>query len=99
MDINAKWEVLKQTYGDEAELDRVLDKLRDVALSQSRVRLERYERDLQQFERRYGMPSATFQQRFEAGELGDAMDFFEWNGLYELHQDLATRIQRLEQAA
>jgi hypothetical protein len=99
MDIDAKWEVLRQVYTDEAELDRVLDKLRDVALSQSRVRLERYERDLRQFEMRYSMSSSSFQQRFEAGELGDAMDFFEWSGLYELHQDLKTRVQRLEQAA
>ena len=35
-----KIEVLKDTYPDEAELDRVLGKLLDVALSQHRMRLE-----------------------------------------------------------
>ncbi len=48
------------------------------------------------FENRYGMSSATFYDRFEAGKLGDAMDFFEWAGLYELRQDILKKIRRLE---
>ena len=44
------------------------------------------------------MDSATFYRRFEAGELGDAMDFFEWAGLYELRQDLLEKIRRVETA-
>jgi hypothetical protein len=44
------------------------------------------------------MDSATFYQRFEAGELGDAMDFFEWAGLYELRQDLLDKMHRVETA-
>jgi len=93
-----KLEVLKDAYSDEAELDRVLGKLLDVALSRYRLRLERYERDLRDFEQRYGMESSSFYQRFETGELGDAMDFFEWAGLYELRQDILEKIRRLELA-
>ena len=95
MDTLQKLEVLKGTYSDEADLDRVLGKLLDVALSQHRLRLERYERDLREFESRYAMESAAFYRRFEAGELGDAMDFFEWAGLYELRQDILKKIRRL----
>lgn len=94
-----KMEVLKDIYSDQTELDLILDKLLDVALSQQRLRLERYERDLRGFEERYDMDSATFYRRFEAGELGDAMDFFEWAGLYELRQDVLERIRRLEMVA
>ena len=94
-----KLEVLKDAYSDEAELDLILGKLLDVSLSQHRLRLERYERDLGEFEQRYGMESAAFYQRFEAGELGDTMDFFEWAGLYELREDISRKIQRLELAA
>jgi len=93
-----KLEVLKDAYPDEVELDRVIGKVLEIALSQHRLRLERYERDLREFERRYGMGSETFYRRFEAGELGDAMDFFEWAGLYELRQDLLGKIRRLESA-
>ncbi len=96
MDISHKLEVLKDAYPNETELDRVMGKVLDMALSQHRLRLERYERDLREFERRYGMGSEAFYRRFEAGELGDAMDFFEWAGLYELRQDLMEKIRRLE---
>ena len=98
MDIFHKLEVLKDTYSNEVELDLVLGKLLDVALNQYRLRLERYERDLGEFEEHYGMESAMFYRRFETGELGDAMDFFEWAGLYELQQDIIEKIQRLERA-
>jgi hypothetical protein len=93
-----KLQVLEDIYPDEAELDLVLGKLLDVTLSQYRLRLERYERDLHEFEERCGMESATFYRRFEAGELGDRMDFFEWAGLYELCQDLVEKTHRLESA-
>jgi hypothetical protein len=42
------------------------------------------------------MSSPDFYQKFERGELGDAMDFFEWAGLFELQQSLLEKIQRLE---
>ena len=96
MDTLHRLEALKDTCSDEAELDLILGKLLDVSLSQHRLRLERYERDLREFEERYGMESATFYRRFEAGELGDEMDFFEWAGLYELWQDIIAKIRRLE---
>lgn len=96
MDGFHKLELLKHAYPDEVELDQILGKLLDAALSQHRLRMERYEHDLREFEDRYGMESATFYRRFEAGELGDAMDFFEWAGLYELRLDLGEKIRRLE---
>ena len=98
MDTRYKLEVLKEACADEAELDQVVGKLLDLTLGQHRRRLERYERDLGAFEVQYGMDSATFYRRFEAGELGDAMDFFEWAGLYELRQDLLDKIRRVESA-
>ena len=67
-------------------------------LNQHRLRLERYDRDLRDFEERYNMDSATFYSRFEAGSLGDAMDLFEWAGLYELRQTFQEKIQDLEAA-
>jgi len=65
---------------------------------QYQLRLERYARDLRDFEDRYGMDTPTFHKRFEAGELGDSADFFEWAGLYDLQQDLIDKIHRLELA-
>ena len=98
MDTWHKLEVLKEVCADEAELDQVVEKLLDLTLGQHRRCLEQYAHDLRAFEARHGMDSATFYRRFEAGELGDVMDFFEWAGLYELRQDLLEKIRRVETA-
>lgn len=42
------------------------------------------ENRLKNFESQYQMSSKIFYQRFRAGELGDAMDFFEWSVFYEM---------------
>jgi midasin (ATPase involved in ribosome maturation) len=42
------------------------------------------ENRLKGFESQYQMSSETFYHRFRAGELGDAMDFFEWSVFYEM---------------
>jgi len=99
MKVLDKLKLLKEAYSDEVELDRVLGKLLDIVLSQYKLRLERYNEELQKFEARYGMKSDEFYRRFEAGELGDAMDFFEWAGLYELRLDILEKIHRLESAS
>ena len=91
-----KLQLLRDVYSEESELDQILGKILDVTLSKHRLRLQRYENDLRAFEARYGMDSDTFYHRFEAGELGDSMDFFEWAGMYELRRDLMARIERLE---
>jgi len=94
-----KLELLRESYNDEGELDQIVGKLLDVLLGQQRARLERYDRDLRDLEMRYQMASPMFYQRFEAGLLGDEADFFEWAGLYELRQELAEKVRRLELAA
>ncbi|MBE9226220.1 hypothetical protein IQ264_12375 [Phormidium sp. LEGE 05292] len=42
------------------------------------------DRRLKIFETKYQMSSEDFHQRFQAGELGDSMEFFEWNTYYEM---------------
>ncbi len=54
------------------------------------------ENRLKNFESQYQMPSETFYQRFRAGELGDAMDFFEWNVFYEMWSAAQNQPEPLE---
>ena len=98
MTVADRIELLKNAFQSEAELDLVLSKLFDAALARQRQQLTEYDRELQEFEQRYGMDSSTFQGEFESGALGDGMDFFEWNGLYELRQRVAEKIRSLELA-
>ncbi|GET39138.1 hypothetical protein [Microseira wollei] len=55
MDALSKLELLKETYPAQSELDQILGKLLDIALSQYRLRLKRYEQDMREFEQRYEM--------------------------------------------
>lgn len=94
--VQTKLDLLKEVVTDESDLNLVLDKLLNVISEQHRSLLKRYQAGLQDFEARYGMSSTEFYHKFEHGELGDAMDFFEWAGLFELKQNLLEKIQRLE---
>lgn len=99
MNANTKLQLLQDIYPDSAELDQILEKLLNVALSEQQQRLQRYDRDIRSFEEQYGMESADFYERFESGELGDAADYFEWSGLIELREELRDTLARVESAA
>src|SRR5437764_3084963 len=98
MQVYQKLEALKDAYFDEHEFEPVLDKVLDGVLSQYHLRLDRYNRELHEFEKRFEIDSETFYEDFQNGRCGDDMDFFEWAVLYELRQDLLQKIQRLELA-
>lgn len=93
-----KLETLQAAYADSSELELIFDKLIGGKLSEQRLTLARYDRDLAQFEQQHGMSSHEFYRRFESGDLGDDMDYFEWSGLWELRQRLASQIQHLERS-
>lgn len=40
------------------------------------------------FEKKYGMRTEEFYEKFSAGEIGDDMDFFEWKASKEIYDDL-----------
>jgi hypothetical protein len=91
-----KMEVLKDASVDADQFGKVLDKLLEAILDQHKTRLVRYIDEMKHFELRYRMDTADFYQQFQAGVLGDNMDYFEWAGLYELREDLLQKIQKLE---
>jgi hypothetical protein len=79
-----------------AVVDRTLEKIIALENAQTRQELNAMEVRLEAFEREYQMSSAEFHQRFHAGELGDAADFFEWSAFYDMAQSLRQRLQMLE---
>jgi hypothetical protein len=50
------------------------------------------DRELLKFELKYNLSSSEFYQRFQAGEVGDAMDFMRWAGRYEMYLRLKEMI-------
>ena len=57
--------------------------------------LHRYESRLADFERRHQMTSEQFSARFEAGELGDDADWFEWEFVISAYQETMQQLQLL----
>jgi len=53
------------------------------------------EAELQKFERRYKMRSPEFYPRFQNGELGDDIDFFEWSSFYKMKLSLEKQLELL----
>ena len=52
--------------------------------------------ELSLFEKRYALPSDNFYQRYEAGELGDDVDFIEWAATIEMLTNVERRLELLE---
>ncbi|MGI0491328.1 hypothetical protein ACN4EG_05915 [Alkalinema pantanalense CENA528] len=57
---------------------------REIHKSTTSTQVEDLKHRLKEYEDKYQMPSEHFHQRFQAGELGDDIDFFEWNTYYEM---------------
>jgi len=55
--------------------------------------LQKYSERLAAFERQYGMDSAEFWSRFEAGELGDDADWFEWQYLLDAYRETQRQLK------
>ena len=73
-------------------LELALDKLMSREVSRLATQRRRLQAQLAEFERRYGLSSRDFYERFERGELGDDADFVEWSATYEMVENLNTRL-------
>jgi hypothetical protein len=51
---------------------------------------------LQAYETQYAMTSDTFYEQFNAGQLGDDIDFFEWSAFYDMWKSLQSRLNVLQ---
>ena len=55
--------------------------------------LGRYKERLAAFESRYEMESNDFAAKFNAGELGDEADWFEWQYLLDVYHETLRQLQ------
>jgi hypothetical protein len=60
---------------------QTLNKLVDLEVSRLRMQLGGMERVLADYEKQYGMSSAEFLKKYEAGKTDDRMDYVEWASL------------------
>lgn len=74
---------------------RTLDKLITYEADQTRAQLSQLQADLAEFEQRFGLASAEFYRRYQAGETDDRMDHVEWASLVQMAESLRERLRVL----
>jgi hypothetical protein len=79
-------------------MTRGLDKLLHYEIEFSQEQLNQLQSDMRQFEEKYGLSSAEFYQRFQAGETDDRMDYVEWASMAQMAQNLEARLELLTSA-
>jgi hypothetical protein len=77
-------------------IEQTLDKIISQELAIAQQKKAELESDLKQFEAQYQIISPEFYQRFHRGELGDDVDFVEWNAFYEMLNSLQKHIELLQ---
>ena len=50
--------------------------------------------ELHDLELKYGMTSAVFFEKYQRGEMGDAMPFIHWAGRYQMYNVSASKTRR-----
>ena len=67
----------RSQFPDQTVKDIVRAALRNEA-AMARFRFEQFEKECQTFEQKYRMATEEFLTKFDAGELGDAEEYFDW---------------------
>lgn len=91
-----KIEALK-AVGAEDLVNQTLAKLMELEINRVRQAQQRLKTELESFEKAYHMTSEECYRKFESGELGDAVEFFDWTSLYEIYQHNEQTLRLLEE--
>lgn len=85
----------EQGYQDQV-VDLTVHKLLEQQVQKEEAQLAELSNELAMYEQRFAMPSAHFIEKYEAGEMGDDTDVFEWQVLYKMHQRLQSDVNFLK---
>jgi DNA topoisomerase IA len=63
---------------EEVLIKETLKKLIEQEIDMLEKEKEQYKREMEKFEEKYSLKSEEFIKKFNNGEMGDNLDFFEW---------------------
>lgn len=86
---------LYQSGYQSAIIDKTVAKLTALEIARLEDEAAQLRQRLTAFEQQYGMSTEAFYQRFQAGKMGDAMDFVEWSAFREMYQNTLERLALL----
>ena len=90
--LEAKVHMLEAVAPDLTLVSRTLDKLIATIADDYRRKLGDYDRVLAEFEKQHNMTTAEFQRGFNSGELGDAPEWFDWDGYAALAEEARKKL-------
>lgn len=61
--------------------------------------LNRFRRQISEFEEEYQMKTESFIKKFDSGELGDKEDYFEWKAIWRAVKHWENKLAELEKAS
>lgn len=77
-------------------IDATIDKLVSMERARTEREVARLEETLRKFEQQYQLSSAEFYRRFQAGEMGDEADLFEWSAFYQMWLSTSEQLDLLK---
>ena len=80
-------------------LSRAIGKIVEHTKERTSSNVHLLKKDLSQFEKKYGISSDKFFNRFEKGELGDDGDYFEWSAIFQMYTRATERLKMLEEVS
>ncbi len=86
---------LTLTAESQVEIRPLIESAIQSELRMLELGLQRTRQRLQAFEQRFDMSSAEFEQRINAGELEETLDFVEWLGEIKTQELLDANLQAL----
>ena len=93
--IAEKIELIGKLAGNSVEANRLLNKVIEFLVADDRKKLRDFREKLSAFERQHGMNTPEFLRRFDSGELGDAPEWFDWDGYAALAASLENKLSIL----
>jgi hypothetical protein len=92
--IAEKIHLIESLSSDQNATVRLLDKVIDCLVEDDIRKLGRFRQTLAEFERTHGMSTEEFQRRFDSGELGDAPEWFDWDGYAALAASIEDKLKQ-----
>ncbi len=93
--IAEKVNLIEKLAGNSLETSRLLDKVIEFLVADDRRKLAGFREKLSAFEQQHCMSTEEFQHRFDSGELGDAPEWFDWEGYAILARSLDKKLSTL----
>ncbi len=87
---------LYQTGYSSNTVDATIKKLVNMERSRLQTEFHNLTLHLRAFEQQYQLPTEEFHRRFQAGEMGDEADMFEWDAFYLMSLSAREQLQVLQ---